>query len=291
MFGSISHLSAGLIFVGEYDQACVAQEESLTIFDNLGFHWDRAWALFLLASAEPHRGDYEKARTFAQELLNLPKDTGEWTVADDARAHWLLGMLALAEEAYAEAQEHLRESIAAYREYGLPNELVVAQADSAVAAYGQGQPEVARQYLHEALQTTVEAQIGMSLVHILPIVARFLASTGEPERAVEVYALASRYPYVANSVWFEDVVGEQVAAATADLAPDVVAAAQARGRERDLWETAEALLHELDAEVRVSVTKQRAFTGNDRGRSGNSGSRRGKVRKNHCRDQHLRQWS
>jgi tetratricopeptide (TPR) repeat protein len=235
-----------LVFAGEYEQAYLAQKESLAICDDLGFHWDRAWELFWLAIAELFRGGYEDAQRLAQQLLDLATETGEWSVADAARAHHLSGMLALAEETYVEAQEQLRESVTAYREYGLPNERVMVLADAAIAACGHSQPEMARQYLHEALQTTIEAQIVMSLIHIVPIVGLFLANAGELEQAVEVYALASRYPYVANSRWFEDVVGKHIAAATADLAPDVVAAAKARGRERDLWETAGALLDELD---------------------------------------------
>ena len=62
------------------------------------------------------------------------------------------------------------------------------------------------------------------------------------ESAVELYALASRYPFVANSRWFEDVAGKYITVAAVALPPDVVAAAQARGRARDLWATVEELL-------------------------------------------------
>jgi hypothetical protein len=62
---------------------------------------------------------------------------------------------------------------------------------------------------------------------------------------VELYALASRYGFVANSRWFEDVVGKQIADVAATLPPEVVTAAQERGRARDLRETAQELLEEL----------------------------------------------
>jgi hypothetical protein len=63
--------------------------------------------------------------------------------------------------------------------------------------------------------------------------------------AIERYALAWQNPYVANSRWFEDVAGRHIAAVAASLPPEVVAAAEARGRTRDLWQTAEELLKEL----------------------------------------------
>ena len=58
--------------------------------------------------------------------------------------------------------------------------------------------------------------------------------------------MASRYGYVANSCWFEDVAGRDIAAVAASLPPGVVAAAQARGRARDLETTIAELLEELN---------------------------------------------
>ena len=85
----------------------------------------------------------------------------------------------------------------------------------------------------------------------LPAVALLLIDADKPARcevegAVELYALASRYPYVSNSRWFEDVAGRHIAAAAAQLPPDVVVASQERGRARDLGATVEELLVELE---------------------------------------------
>ena len=63
---------------------------------------------------------------------------------------------------------------------------------------------------------------------------------------MELYALASRYPFVANSRWFEDVAGKHIAAVAATLPPEVVAAAQECGRARDLGATVAELLAELE---------------------------------------------
>ena len=60
---------------------------------------------------------------------------------------------------------------------------------------------------------------------------------GRKKWAIKLYALASRYPYVANSRWFEDVVGRQIAAVAETLPPEVVVAAQERGKARDLEAT------------------------------------------------------
>jgi hypothetical protein len=56
------------------------------------------------------------------------------------------------------------------------------------------------------------------------------------------------YPYAANSRWFEDVAGREIAAAAEVLSPEAVTEAQERGRSRDLWATVEELLDELAPE-------------------------------------------
>jgi hypothetical protein len=80
---------------------------------------------------------------------------------------------------------------------------------------------------------------------VLPAVALLLADRGEVERATELYALAWTVPHVAHSRWYEDVAGRELAALAAGLPPEVREAAQARGRARDLWATAEELAAEL----------------------------------------------
>ena len=67
-----------------------------------------------------------------------------------------------------------------------------------------------------------------------------LANQGEHKRAVELYGLASRYPYVANSRWFEDIAGRYITVAAATLPPGVVTAAQERGRAGELSDVAGA---------------------------------------------------
>jgi hypothetical protein len=75
--------------------------------------------------------------------------------------------------------------------------------------------------------------------------ALLLAEQGQPERAVELYATASRYPLVSDSRCFEDIMGKHIATVAVMLSPEVVAAARERGRARDLDATVAELLSEL----------------------------------------------
>lgn len=58
---------------------------------------------------------------------------------------------------------------------------------------------------------------------------------------------------MANSRWYEDIAGQELSAAAESLPPEVVSAAQIRGRERDIWETAAELLAEFGCDVEPQV--------------------------------------
>jgi hypothetical protein len=108
-----------------------------------------------------------------------------------------------------------------------------------------GNVQQARQCLCEGLCTAAKIGADVFISSTLPRIAVFLLGQGQEQRAVEIYALASRDPHVANSRWFEDTAGRHIAAAEESLLPERVAAAQARGCARDLRATAEELANEL----------------------------------------------
>ena len=115
-----------------------------------------------------------------------------------------------------------------------------------IAEYFLGEFAQARSCLSAALRAAAEHRIRLMLQYALTGSALILADAGETQRAVEIHTLAvSQLSHVANSRWFEDVIEPLIAAAAATLSPDVVAAAQERGRALDLWDTAEELLDEL----------------------------------------------
>jgi hypothetical protein len=86
----------------------------------------------------------------------------------------------------------------------------------------------------------------LGLLHTLPMIALLIADQGEVERAVELNALASTFGIVANSKWFADIAGDEIARAAEELPVEVVEAAKTHGQALDLWGTAEALLAELE---------------------------------------------
>lgn len=82
-----------------------------------------------------------------------------------------------------------------------------------------------------------------SLMYALVGMALLSVSRAEAERAVELYALASRLsPCIEHCYWFWDVAGRHIEDAAASLLPETVAAAQAHGLARDVQATVAELL-------------------------------------------------
>lgn len=104
-----------------------------------------------------------------------------------------------------------------------------------------GKVEAARDYHCQTLFWQSRHPHPYWLTYSLGNEALLCLEAGCVERAVEVYTLAERFPFVANSAWFRDVYGNQVGAAARNLPTAAVAAARARGASLDLWETARAM--------------------------------------------------
>jgi len=158
----------------------------------------------------------------------------------------LLGAVALAEANYDEACTRCEESLAVWQQSsGHPSEFEGELACLALAAWGLGNRAEAWKYLRAQLAWAQESQMLMPALFGLVAAARLLADEGERERALEIYSLAARYPFVANSRWFEGVAGHHLTEAAATLPSATAATARERGQARELDATVRELLSEL----------------------------------------------
>jgi tetratricopeptide (TPR) repeat protein len=239
------HLGEVLEQVAEFSEARSVLQQSLELFTDLGRRSYITHARTLLGSVALHLGRYEEAFNHAQTGLALARAHNRLCVALNLL---LLGCLELAQGVPVMAHELLEESAAVYREVRPKDDLASALACLAIAARGLGDTPGARQHLCHALEIAQESGAVPPLLWALPAMALLLADLGKGERAVEIYALASRYGFVANSHLWEDIAGHKIAVLAATLPQEVVAAAQKWGRARDLWATVEELLVELAVE-------------------------------------------
>ena len=150
------------------------------------------------------------------------------------------------DRAWDEADRILQEAVTMNRKNSPKNFLPGALAYLAYADFRQSRRVAMYQHLHEALQISYQSRLVPHFTISLPLVALLLVERGEIERAVDLYAQAlayhcNHYPHR----WFEEIAGQQIAPAATTLPGEVVAAAKARGRQRNLWANAEELLKEI----------------------------------------------
>jgi predicted ATPase/DNA-binding CsgD family transcriptional regulator len=238
LFGTayaLGWLGAARMQAGRFAEAeeplreCVALHKELGVW-GYGFRWT-----FPLAQVCLHQGRYDEARTLAEQMVAEARDLDN--VRGTTLGLALLGELALATAAFAKADRLLTQSAEAAGPYTKDRYKNGQGAMLGLAARGLGRPLEAGHRLRSALSETgsfwwfpvkMVVLVGLSLLY---------ADQGQAERAVALFSLAARYRFVANSIWFQDIVGQTIAAASAGLSPDMLRAARERGAALDLDDT------------------------------------------------------
>jgi predicted ATPase len=237
-----------LVWRGRFHEARTLSRETLATYHDLDFSKNNA-AFFHARAGFPNQylGKYQTARDQVEYALEISRGIKHyWADFQYAVAIEILGSVALAEGSYPEADEMFQECLGIFQNHTPPDKTAKVLACMGYTARGMNKISQAQGHFHEALKLTVTVEHFLPLVHALPGIALLFADQGEAERAVELYALASTQGIVANSKWFDDIAGDEIAVAADELPAEVTEAAKARGRARDLWETAAELLDELE---------------------------------------------
>lgn len=234
-------LSYTLAWTGKFFAAYESAELAIQIDQDLGqFPIPRRFNP--LAKAAIHLGLHDKARTIATESLNIARQSN--ILPEVGWALMYLGSLAFVERDYVKAKRYLLECEATLAELkhihlGLPRAIL------SYVVRAQGDRRLAIDFLERALLSGIEYHTVYSIIYCLPIAALLAADDGRNLRAVELYSLARQFSHITNSRWFEAVACRQLDNVLAALPPVVASVAEAKGRELDLWETADELRFEL----------------------------------------------
>jgi DNA-binding SARP family transcriptional activator/predicted ATPase len=245
MQAGVNHLSlAGTLEdLGRLSEAHFVAQRSLAFLSAVGHRSHVAHAYSFLGSIDMHRGHYQEAREHAEQGLAMAREYGPGFCV--ALNLFVLGCLDVAGVDHASAYQHLQDSITAFRDVRQQDVLSWGYSVLSLAALGLGNGDEAGQHLCHAIQIAMEIRAVLQLWWTLPSAALLLVGQGENERAVELYALALRFPLVAKSRWFADVAGNTLAEVDATLPAERVAILQESGRTRDLEATVAGLLAEL----------------------------------------------
>jgi predicted ATPase/DNA-binding CsgD family transcriptional regulator len=217
---------------GRFAEAEAPYRKCLAIHRDLGMRHFGLHYEFSLGEVYLHAGKYAAARVQAQRLMSQARELEYGRGMNLGLL--LLSLLAMVEGTFDQATQHLEESpdpphldTVASREFG---QLTVL----GLATLGLGRLAGAREHLVAALAWARESRDLPEVLTCLAGFALLSAKKGDAERAVELYALATRYPFGANSRWLEDVIGRHVTAVATTLPADVVQMASERGQARDL---------------------------------------------------------
>jgi predicted ATPase/DNA-binding SARP family transcriptional activator len=236
---------------GKFKEARALYNDTLLNYGGLNFTRNDVSMIHAYAALpDLYLGDYLAVRRLAKNAIELFKEDKGYSVPYYAALVIdIQGRVTLAEESYAEAESKFQDCLNILQTQEVPASYSKTLAGLGFAARGLSQRSRAQACFYQALRVALQVAMNIkygTLVHALSGIALLFADQGEVERAVALYALASTFGIVANSKWFADIAGDEIAKAAEELPPDVAEAAKVRGRQLDLWETAEELLMELE---------------------------------------------
>ncbi|MCK4725876.1 MAG: tetratricopeptide repeat protein, partial [Anaerolineales bacterium] len=204
-----------------------------------------ATALSYLGYVLLHLGEYDQAIRCGQMVSPLAERSNDDEVV--SQSIMLPAAVALANGALTKALQRFKEAAKAQgsrRSAGVVFGEDCGQVGLGTALLQLGRMDEAKIVFTTLLQLAVDTHRQDRLLYAVVGIAILLTKQGDAERAVELYSLAARYPFVGNSRWFWDAFGQHIEASITKLPSIRVEGARIRGAQCDLWGTAGELLLE-----------------------------------------------
>lgn len=236
-------LGMTLTWIGRMDLADEVRVEALALYEALGLPERIAEAHVRLATSKLHVGQLEALRRHATIGIELCGEFGNRRLVGVAT--WLLALDAFLTGELQRADKLFRESAMILRAIEGASELGWVFGLWAVLAHRLGQPERARHYCYEALRAPSGPLSLITYQAAVSFYRNLLLDLDQEARALEFNALLYKFPLITKSYFAQSLEPRRVATLAASLPPEVASAAVARGRARDLRETAGEILAEL----------------------------------------------
>jgi predicted ATPase len=224
---------------GRFAEALEIVQRQLAILLDLGDRGQIANLRMVLGEVHQLMGQYRLAVAEHRSNMTFYDEAG-WRGAETWE-RWALAAALLGTGDFEEVVQVMQPNVQTLEQSGSKSLLGRSLAVMSRAELALNRPDTAWTHALRGVEL-LSGRHYFWLLEAMAAAAAVLATRGEAERAVEIYALLKRHPYVANSVWFSDIYGEVVEQAAAALAPEVEAAALARSGTSDLWQAARALV-------------------------------------------------
>lgn len=240
---AMESLAYTLVYQGEFEEGREWGQKSLHICLEDGYAGQEGSARLVIGYSHLLLGQYVQAQKELIRSLELVREKNDR--GKEASVLCCLGYLALVNEAYDEAQAAFMEGYRLFKETEGDAYTFEALSGLGFSTFFRGDFGQSYDYIIQLLTEGLRRKDFLWLLFALPVLALYLVFSGEAERATTVWAQTQCHPFVANSKWYEDVVGLKLTAAATSLPLDVADLARRRGQGAALWQMAEALLAEL----------------------------------------------
>ncbi len=194
-----------------------------------------------LCMAFLHQGNYVQAELHSE--LSLSAAYQSKIPRYIAKALWNKGQLALFRRDTRITEQIFEECLSVIEGINLMGCHELPLVGLAYNAFRQDDLLAMKSHLSNALQIAVGDKNFLSLLEIFPAASLYLLKRRQISFALEVYAIVSKFAFVANSRWFEEIVGQHINA----IRP--AASIMKRDRyfkEDDIWSTTTQLMRMLE---------------------------------------------
>jgi tetratricopeptide (TPR) repeat protein len=212
------HLGMQFNHVGQFPEAIRILEQSVPLLRSLGYHYGMVYGGFALGLACTMHGEYARGAAILQTTL---QEGDQWGILRETTTGlFVLGMVAVVQGRVTDALDYFSQVVQRYRSMQFAGELGMGLCGLALAQSAAGQAEAARDSLREALLIT-EKTHNMAAVYIgWPAVVLYFVRYCQLQMALLLHRLASRIPFLHNSIWYGDIIGNEMEAHWQTLSPE-----------------------------------------------------------------------
>jgi tetratricopeptide (TPR) repeat protein len=229
---AISNLGRVALALGKYEQAETYHQDCLQRRTELGDQGGLAFTLKDLGNLSLAQRQLDRAKDFYQQSLAIAEKID--STYSKIQALWGMGKSAHALGNYAEAKAFFQESLILNSKSVVPELIPLYRADLGWTTLALAEYQETEQYFTRTMRAAVDNQAFPVILDALAGLA-VLLTVREPakkETVIELLTLVLHHPACHQET--KDRIANRYAALVAELPPEAVAAAQARGQALDL---------------------------------------------------------
>ena len=229
-------------YSGRFDEALIPNTEYLALSEEHGFTWGVVISKIAQGQFYLHLGRYSEAREQGESAAQQAQNDNY-----SCEALILLTQANIAMGEIETARKHLEQCTRLCPSRLVGTELYVAGNELylSLLAVIDRKTAVAWGHLQTELTAALDCKNILALSTAIAMAAYLKAIGGQGVSALELYSLAQQHPFIANSEWFEDVIGREIELATQSLEQETVRAASLQGKALDIFEQATELIAEI----------------------------------------------